>query len=208
LFGFALAAVATALAVIGRTRGPGWLHFAAKPLIVPGLLLPVLTLPSGLPANALPWLVAALSLAWVGDVALMFKRGFIPGLVAFLLAHVAYLACFSVELSWRWQQLGYLLVVLPFAWVAMRGVLSHVGRLKPAVALYAVVLTGVAWRLLARVDVLGLTAACAVGILGGAVFMLADSLLVRRRFAGTKVPYWLELGTYAAAQACIVAATL
>ncbi len=198
MLGFAIAAVATVLAVVGRTRGPGWLHYAAKPLIIPGLLLV---------ASPQPWLIAALVLAWAGDVALMFKRGFIPGLVAFLLAHVAYLACFAVELPWRWQQLGYLLIVLPFSLLAMRGVLQHAGRLKPAFALYAVVLTAVVWRLVARVDVLGLTAACGLGIFGGAVFMLADALLARRRFAGTQVPYWLELGSYALAQACIVAAT-
>ena len=44
-----------------------------------------------------PWLMAALVGALAGDVFLMFEGFFIPGLVAFLLAHVAYLVLFRQE---------------------------------------------------------------------------------------------------------------
>lgn len=202
--------VAAALAIAGRTRGPMWLHYAFKPAMLLVLIGLVVTHDSALPAAARPWLIAALVLAWSGDVALMFSRGFIPGLVTFLLAHVAYLVCFSVELAWTCGQLVYLAAVVPFAYVGVRGALPRVGRLKPAVITYATVLTFVAWRLVARVDRVaefGL-GSCVMGIVGGALFVLADSLLVRRRFANAKVPYWLELGCYAASQLCIVTSTL
>jgi uncharacterized membrane protein YhhN len=199
------------LAVIGKTRGPLWLHHVAKPCMLVALLAAAGRLPSSLPESARVWLICALALAWVGDVALMFGRlGFLIGLGSFLLAHAAYFTCFSLATPWRWGQLVYLAPLLPVALLAMRGVLRNVGRLAPAVVVYAVVLTGVAWRLLSRFDQLAQLGpvACFLGALGSALFMLADALLVRRRFAGAKVPYWLELGSYAAAQACIVAATL
>jgi uncharacterized membrane protein YhhN len=201
---------ATALAVIGKTRGPLWLHYVGKPCILLALAAAALSLPSSLPPPARAWLIAALVFAWLGDIVLMFGRlSFVLGLASFLLAHAAYLVCFALETPWHWGQLAYLVGLLPVAAVAMRGVLGHVGRLAPAVVLYAMVLMGVAWRLLSRFDRLEQLGpiACALGAVGGALFVLADSLLVRRRFAGIAVPYWLELGSYAAAQACIVAAT-
>jgi alkylglycerol monooxygenase len=202
-------AVATALAIAGRTRGPAWLHVIGKPGILPPLLAATLWLPSILPTNARVFLTAALVLAWLGDVALMFRRGFTLGLLSFLLAHVFYLLCFGVESPWRWQQLAWLAAVIPLLFLGLRGVLPRVGRLKFAVVIYASTLTLVAWRLLARVDRLEQigTRSFALGLAGGLLFVLADSLLVRRRFAEAKIPYWLELGSYAASQVCIVGAT-
>lgn len=203
-------AAATALAVVGRTRGPSWLHFLGKPLILPPLLAAALWLPSLLPTGARVFLAAALVLAWVGDIALMFgRRGFVLGLLSFLLAHVAYLGCFSIESQWTWSQLPWLLAVVPLLVLGLRGVLARVGRLKIPIVIYASTLSLVAWRLLVRVEGLeqiGLRS-CVLGIAGGLLFILADSLLVRRRFAEAKIPYWLELGSYAASQVCIVAAT-
>ena len=202
--------IATALAIAGRMRGPMWLHFLGKPLILPPLLVATYWLPSLLPANARVFLTAALVLAWLGDIALMFRRGFVPGLLSFLLAHVSYLLTFAVELEWRWGQLAWLVVVVPLLFLGLRGVLRRVGRLKIPIVIYASTLTLVSWRLLARVDRLEQIGArsCVLGIAGGLLFVLADSLLVRRRFAEAKIPYWLELGSYAASQACIVGATL
>jgi alkenylglycerophosphocholine/alkenylglycerophosphoethanolamine hydrolase len=207
LFALALA-LATALAVLGRTRGPLWLHYATKPLIVAPLVAGVVVLPSRLPPAAHGWLLTALLLCWVGDVALMFgRRAFYLGLGAFLLAHVAYLVCFSVELPWRWQQLPWLLPVLPLTYLGMRGVLPYVGRLRPAVLAYASALSLLAWRLFARWSELGWRG-WLIGAVGAVLFVLGDSLLARRRFASAPAPYWLELGAYGAAQACIVASTL
>lgn len=211
LIGILAAAVATTLAVIGKTKGPQWLHYAGKPLILPPLLAAVLLLPSLLPANAHLFLVFALVLAWVGDVALMFgKREFMIGLVSFLFAHVAYVVCFTLESTWALGRLLWLLPIFPLAYFGLRGVLAHVGRLKVPVVIYASALTLVAWQLLARItalEQLGMRS-WILGFAGGLLFILADSLLVRRRFAGAKIPYWLELGSYSASQVCIVAATV
>lgn len=204
-------AVATTLAIVGRVRGPLWLHHLGKPLILAAPLAAAIWLPSVLSPGARPWLAVALVFGWGGDVALMFgRRGFIVGLVSFLLGHIAYLVCFSVELAWTWASLPWLLAIGPFAYLGLRGVLQHLGRLKVPVLLYAAVLAGVAWRLLVRferIDQIG-TTAWMVGLVGGALFVLGDSLLVRRRFAKAPIPYWLELGAYAASQVAIVGGTL
>lgn len=168
--------------------------------------------PSLLPQGAQLFLVSALTFAWLGDIALMLpgRRGFIVGLVSFLFAHVAYLVCFSFELRWRWSQLVWLLTVLPLLYLGLRGVLARVGRLEVPIVLYATALTLVAWRLLVRFDCWERIGArsWSLGLAGAGLFILADSLLVRRRFAEAKVPYGLELSAYAASQLCIVAATL
>jgi uncharacterized membrane protein YhhN len=206
----AVAVVATALAVFGRTKGPDWIHFLAKPAILPPLLAAVYWLPSLLPPSARVALAVALTLAWIGDIALMFGRGFLIGLVSFLFAHVAYLACFSLESPLAWSQVVWLLAVVPFAYLGLRGVLAYVGRLKIPVLIYATALALVAWRLLVRFDRVEEIGAPSwiLGVVGGGLFILGDSLLVRRRFAKARIPYWLELGSYAASQVCIVAATV
>ena len=108
------------------------------------------------------------------------------------------------------DQFVWLLTVLPLFYVGLHGVLARVGRLKVPVVLYATALTLVAWRLIVRFERWEQIGALSwsLGLTGAGLFILADSLLVRRRFAEAKVPYWLELGAYAASQLCIVGATL
>jgi uncharacterized membrane protein YhhN len=206
-----LSALATSVAVVGKMGGPISLHYIGKPLILPPLVVTVAVFPSVLPASAQLMLAIALVFAWLGDIALMLPgRGFIAGLASFLVAHVAYLVCFSFESPWRSTQLVWLLPVLPLLYLGLRGVLARVGRLKVPIVVYATALALVTWRLLVRferweqVGVLSWALGCA----GAGLFVLADSLLVRRRFAEARVPYWLELGAYAASQLCIVSATI
>lgn len=147
-----------------------------------------------------------LMLSWVGDVALLWpQQGFLPGLVSFLLAHVAY----GVAL-WRggarpwWPAIALYalvaLVVLQRLWPGIAPALQG-----PVVA-YVLALAGMAalatarwWRLRSP------GAAC--GALGGALFMLSDATLAFDRFAAP-VPLaslWI-LASYWTAQACIAAA--
>jgi hypothetical protein len=44
------------------------------------------------PPKAALWLLAALTASCVGDVLLMMRNAFVPGLIAFLCAHLAYIA--------------------------------------------------------------------------------------------------------------------
>ncbi len=149
------------------------------------------------------WVLAGLVLSLAGDVALLWpKEGFLPGLVSFLLAHLAYLVAFT-----RVQRLA----AWPPAFVAYAGVAGVVlWRLWPGVPV------ALQWPVLAYVVCLGAMAAQAAVLwrrgaargavlaLGGALFMSSDALLAGNKFAGP-LPWaslWI-LGTYWSAQWCI-----
>ncbi|MBN8511161.1 MAG: lysoplasmalogenase, partial [Burkholderiales bacterium] len=86
---------ALAIAAAPWALGQPWLNFAFKPLTT--LLIIAYAWPRGrgLPAVR-GWVLAGLVLSLAGDVALMWpERGFLAGLVSFLLAHLAYLWAFT-----------------------------------------------------------------------------------------------------------------
>ena len=160
-------------------------------------------------------LLVGLAMSWLGDVALLWPQGFVTGLVAFLLAHLAYGVAFTrrVRLAARWSPFAlYALVAGSVAaWVwpgvppALRlPVLAYVACLGAMAAQAAV-----QWRVLregAAADG-GLTRQprlAAWAALGGALFVLSDALLAINRFR-EPLPLsglWI-LSSYWAAQWCI-----
>lgn len=149
------------------------------------------------------WVLIGLAFSWVGDVALLWpQQGFLPGLVSFLLAHLAYLVAFTREqrLAARLVPfVGYALVagsILTGLWPgvppALRlPVLAYVACLAAMGAQAAVV-----WRSGGPRG--------AVLAIGGALFVASDALLATNKFA-TPLPaasLWI-LSTYWLAQWCI-----
>jgi uncharacterized membrane protein YhhN len=141
--------------------------------------------------------LAGLVLSLAGDVALLWPtRGFLPGLIAFLLAHAAYLVAFTrrTRLAARW---------LPFAiYAAVAGAILAVlwpgvpAALRIPVAVYVVFLSAMA----AQASLAG----GRVLALGGALFVASDALLATNKFH-TPLPWaplWI-LATYWSAQWCI-----
>ena len=97
------------------------------------------------------WIETGLALSLAGDVALMWPQGFVPGLVAFLLAHLAYIVAFS-------RGVGFMRHKLPFvAYAAIAAaVLSvlwpHIGAgLKAPVLAYVICLACMAAQALADI---------------------------------------------------------
>jgi uncharacterized membrane protein YhhN len=151
-----------------------------------------------------------LALSLLGDVALLWPTaGFLPGLVAFLLAHLAYIAAFCVPVR---------LAARPRVFVAYAAIAALIlaqlwagvpGGLRAPVVAYVLCLAimasqaGVWWRVAAgRAD----AALARHAALGGALFMVSDSLLAIDKFA-VPVPLaslWI-LATYWLAQWCIAA---
>jgi len=127
-------------------------------------------------------LLAGLAASLTGDVLLMWPALFIPGLVAFLLAHLAYIALFAegVGLFPRPRALATTLAV----GVAMYGFLWWGGLpagLRIPVGLYVVVIACMAAQAIGRAAVLGDAGARQVA-LGACLFMLSDALLATNRF--------------------------
>lgn len=154
-------------------------------------------------------LLAALAFSLAGDAFLMFPGYFIPGLVAFLLAHLAYIALFHQGLPWFPSRRA--LVATLGLGVAMYGFLWLGGLpagLRAPVAAYVLVIALMAAQAIGRASVQRDRAALAVA-LGSGFFMLSDSLLATNRFV-SPLPMsqlWV-LSTYYAAQALIVAGML
>ncbi len=133
------------------------------------------------------WVILGLILSMVGDLALLRREKvyFLGGLVAFLLAHVAYVVAF-LSLGVHW--LGVLfaaIAVSGFAWRVWQWLKDDVGGLGPAVMAYVAVISAMV--------------ACAAGsaVYGGAgrwglllaaiVFFLSDLCVARDRFVA---PGW------------------
>lgn len=200
----AATAIAALLAIVSApwALGQPWLNFTFKPLATIGVI--AYAWPRGRSTPTLRrWLLAGLGLSLCGDVALLWpQQGFLPGLVSFLLAHLAYLVGFA-----RVQRFGAR--VLPF--VVYAGVAGAIlwqlwpgvpAALRGPVAVYVLALASMA----AQAAVLWRTGAPrgTVLALGGALFVASDALLATNKFAGPLplASLWI-LATYWSAQWCI-----
>ncbi len=196
------AALATATGALGLTD----LHRVAKPLAMVFAILFVAARArqSGAEGRFYLMLALALTASLAGDVALMFQGFFLPGLVAFLLAHLAYIALFKRGVPWLPSRGALAATLLTGA--AMYAVL-WVGGLPPAlrgpVALYVVAIALMAAQAIGRARVLRRPADWAVA-LGACSFMLSDALLAISRFVQPLplAPLWV-LGSYYVAQILI-----
>ena len=187
----------------------GWieLHRIFKPLTMVCALLMVLVRARTTELTSARFelmLAAALMFSLLGDVALMFSGYFIEGLVAFLLAHLAYIALFRQGVSWFAHRkalavtLAIGLAMYVFLWV---GGLPR--ELRLPVAAYVLVIALMAAQALGRASVLKDRRSMWVGA-GACFFMASDALLATNRFV-TPLPLsqlWV-LGTYYAAQILI-----
>ena len=151
------------------------------------------------------WLLVALACSLAGDVALMFPGYFVPGLVAFLLAHLSYIALLKQGQAWFASRRA-LIATLGFG-AGMYAVL-WIGGLPPAlrvpVAAYVLVIALMTAQAIGRATVLRDRAASGVA-LGAIFFMLSDTLLALNKFVTPLplAPLWV-LSTYYAAQLLIV----
>jgi len=189
--------LASALLCIGSEYGlPPMLMFVFKPLTT--LLIIVLGW------RAPMWLRVGLVCSLGGDVALMFPGGFVPGLVAFLLAHLAYLRAFTqVRRFAAWwpafaayglAAVGMLALLWPGVPAELHApVLAYVACLASMAAQAAVVGWLGRGSAQARDD--------ALLALGGLLFLFSDSCIAFNKFAGPlPLAAALVLPTYWAAQ--------
>jgi len=201
---------AAALATASAALGIGWLHLVFKPLALAIAIF--FTARRAMAAGTVTrfdgLLLAGLAASLAGDVLLMGPATlFVPGLVAFLLAHLAYIALFSMGVG-MFPRRGVLVATLligagMYAFLWLGGLPS---ALRIPVAAYVVVIACMAAQAIGRAAVLHATDPSARWVaVGACFFMLSDSLLATNRFV-TPLPLaslWV-LGTYYAAQMLIV----
>ncbi|MFY3383772.1 lysoplasmalogenase family protein [Paracidovorax sp. MALMAid1276] len=202
------AALATATSALGLLQ---W-HWVFKPLTLVIAIIYVATksIPTSGKAGFDPhfsprWLLLGLTASLAGDVLLMFNGFFVPGLVSFLLAHLAYLALLRRGQRW-FPHRGALVATLTIG-AAMLAFLWTGGLppgLRGPVAAYVLVIALMAAQAIGRSTVLRDPASRMVAI-GAGLFMLSDALLATNRFVQPlpMAQVWV-LGTYFAAQVLIV----
>lgn len=185
----------------------------AKPAALLALLAAVLVWPeaAGSPATTVrPWVVAALAASLAGDVLLLPPGRFTAGLIAFLVAHLAYLGAF-VQLpgSVPWLVAGIVAAVLLAATVgrALVGAARRHGLGIP-VAVYLLAICAMA--------VVATRTGLPPAVVGAWLFVASDSMLGWARFrASAHEPartVWARrvavIATYHAAQLLLVVALL
>lgn len=201
-----LAAAASAALCIAAASGalPPVLAFVFKPLTT--LLVIAWAWPRGTstPTQRRRVLIG-LWLSLAGDVFLLWpKEGFLPGLVSFLLAHLAYIAAFSVPLRFGARPGVFALYALVAAAIlgALWGCVP--AGLRIPVLAYVLCLASMAAQAAAWWRSAPASPEARWAALGGLLFMASDSLLAVNKFA-TPLPapaLWI-LSTYWAAQLCI-----
>jgi uncharacterized membrane protein YhhN len=163
------------------------LHFIAKPLLIPALLLGLFFSKSAVPGKNL--LLAGLFFSWMGDVFLLleYKNAlfFIFGLASFLTTHIFYIIYFlkirSANISVLKKHPILIALVLGYGITLVWQLYPHLGDLKLPVIVYATV---ICTMLLCSLHVfLKVNRKSALYfLLGAAVFVISDSLLAIDKF--------------------------
>jgi uncharacterized membrane protein YhhN len=173
-----VAVLAGAAYVAGLALDLPALRLASKP--VPAMALAVIALSRGA-ASYGRVLALGLVLSAVGDALLEAPDRFVPGLLAFLLAHVAYTVAFV-----RDAPRVHLARALPFAlWLgaAFLWLRPGLGPLTGPVAVYMLAIGAMMWRAAARVGSQGLIRRGEwAGVAGALLFGISDTLIASDRF--------------------------
>lgn len=207
--------IAIALSAVVAIAGAGadapwvWMFHVGKPLTTVLIFLLAFSSSPVLGMRYRRAVLVGIALSLIGDVMLMWPTdGFVPGLIAFLLAHIGYIVAFAPGSSMR-SRVATGAVLLCVAVANLSGLLPRIGaELKGPVLAYVVVLMTMATFAIARAWTPALSRETPRSVrfaaVGGATFVLSDSLLAWDKFGGV-VPQapLLILSTYWFAQWCI-----
>lgn len=185
--GVAIAAAAlAALLHLAETWFPSRaLGMATKP--IPVLAMIALTLRLGRPDAYRRWIAIGLALSVVGDVLLSLPGDFfVPGLVAFLLAHLGYVVAFRGGVPPLGRPPLAPARVIPFLiYGAVVGsqLWPGLGAMRIPVSIYMATILVMGWRSAARVGFAGeRRAAQWAGLVGACLFIVSDSLIAVNQF--------------------------
>lgn len=204
-----LAAVA---AIIGASLdGDGrWLHWIAKPLATL-LIAAIVWRADAAPPGYRRAILLGMAFSCIGDIALMLPfDAFVPGLIAFLLAHLCYIVAFRAGFRAGRGLLFAAALLAVFAGINLAGLWPLLPNdLRIPVVVYVVVLALMATLALARAWAKNAATPSAPtsarwAAIGAVLFVISDSVLAWDRFGGGLPAATLcVLSTYYAAQYCI-----
>lgn len=206
MFALGIAALACGTAHIVADYRHAWrATYLFKPLTMLAIIA-VAALPPGEYSVLRIWVIAGLGLSLIGDVLLMLRPArFIPGLVSFLLAHLAYcLAFLSAGSELWWPSLAPALLagllMLRLLWPGLDG-------MRVPVSVYVMAIVLMVWLAVSLWHDVRTPAAAALAA-GAVMFMISDAVLGYARF---RHRFWsaqaIILGIYYAAQWLIAVGT-
>lgn len=197
-----LITVSAALNVLAEYRGPRRNVYIFKPLTVAFIILLAL---QSQPSVYKYMIVAGLLFSLAGDIFLMLPRDrFIAGLISFLIAHLFYIAAFTLDGARGRPSLLTAVALLLYGGVMLRLLLPHLGKMKVPVVVYMLVILLMVWQATNRWIVTNV-AGSLLAFAGAWLFAASDSMLALNRFRREfKSAQGLILTTYFAAQ-CLIA---
>ena len=185
-------------------------HWIAKPTAVLLIIFLTSILPSNLSSLGYKLFLLALVLSLMGDIFMMIpNQPLIRGLLTFLCAHIVFITAYTLQVPWQLQQALWLILAFGIGAITLLSLWRSLNRMRVPVILYIAIMATLFWRLIVRFPLapdIGLTT-YSWGVVGGAAFILSDTLLAHRRLAKRNVPYALELGSYFFAIACLARTT-
>ncbi len=198
--------ITSTLAILGAEKRVRWLEVAFKPLTTL-LFFAVIGRPETTFAR---WITAGIALSVIGDVALLSdsNRAFMLGLVAFLLAHIAYVIAFLGVAAWSPHVAIAAIVVVAASVLLLRATWKGAAGMHAATIAYAAVISAMVISAWATVG--GPLLMAPYAAVGAVLFYISDSSLALNRFR-RPIPhsallamgvYWLgQLGIAIAASA-------
>jgi uncharacterized membrane protein YhhN len=196
-----VAALASALAYIFAEEALGAMAVWVK--VIPVAVLSGLVFRSG-PQTERRIAAFGLAAAAVADAVIDFS--FVPGLAAFLIAHLFYIAAFILVSSalrlWR------LVPIAIWAALALPLLVNRAGSFGLPVLIYGVVIFIMIWRAAATVSTFGWNGGT-IGLAGAVCFGISDTLLGYSRFVAVlPASNLLIMGSYWTAQTLIATSFL
>ncbi len=194
----ALAVTDWAAVALKRKR----LEYFAKPATMLALIAVAASIGAASPAQQ-RWFIVALAFGALGDVFLMLPRNlFLPGLTAFLVGHLAYIAGFLASGIEPIRIAVYTAIVILPASVVLPGVIQGVllrrqRLLVPPVLVYSLVITTMVGA--------ALGSGRPLAMIGGVLFYASDTLIGYNRFVTQRA--WMPFAiivTYHLGQAGLV----
>jgi uncharacterized membrane protein YhhN len=195
--------VSAAFAIVAARRSDRQGVYLFKPLTTFIILIGAAWLIGPAPPLYRGLVVVGLGCSLGGDILLMLPgERLAGGIAAFLLAHLSYVAAFSLANPVTLAQVVWLLPFVVFCGAVLADRWGALGRLKIPVVIYTAVICTMAWRAAMRGQSVAIPRQTFLfGVVGACLFVASDTILVLRRF-GRLFPgvQPLELATYWAAQ--------
>ena len=165
-----------------------WLHWIGKPLTTALILLLVWRTRQPVSSRYRHWIASGIGFSLIGDVMLMLPGDlFVPGLAAFLLGHLCFLAAFVGDSRFAAHPL-LLLASLGYGAINLWLLWDSIGvPLRLPVIVYVIVLTSMGGQAMVRARSFSLNddpkaRSARLAAIGALTFTLSDSLLAWNRF--------------------------